>query len=165
MVKVIHNFLSGEDCNKLISSNLSDLKSIPEQSYERKCLSKFIELPIIKNKLTSIVDGIQKNLTIDSTFEFIQYSKDDHFAWHNDIQLTNPKVHSVSTVIILNDNFKGGELLFREDLKITKPLVKKGSLIIFPSKLKHKVSKITEGLRYSLCCWFYKDSSILKSAI
>ena len=108
---------------------------------------------------------IKKDLSIDSSFEFIQYTKEDHFEWHHDIQLGNHKVYNLSSVIILNDNYKGGELLFREGLKITKPEIKKGSLIIFPSKLKHKVTKITEGLRYSLCCWFYKDTSILKSVL
>lgn len=164
MIKVIDNFLTKEDCDSLIRDNLTNLESIPEQSYERRCLSKFIELPVIKSKLVSIVDEIQKNLTIDSTFEFIQYSKDDHFAWHNDIQPTS-KIHYISSVIILNDNFKGGELIFRENLKIFKPSINKGSLIIFSSKIKHKVNKITEGKRYSLCCWFYQDTSEVKTIL
>ncbi len=165
MIKVIDNFLTKEDCDSLIRDNLSNLESIREPSYERRCLSKFIELPKIKFKLTDIVNETRKGLTIDPSFEFIQYSKNDHFEWHHDVQLNNPKVHYITSVIILNDDFKGGELVFRENLKIFKPPIRKGSLIIFSSKIKHKVNKITEGKRYSLCCWFYKDTSKVKTIL
>ncbi len=165
MVKVIDNFLSVEVCNKLIKDNLSNFKPIPELPHTRSCTSKFIKVPKITDEVTSIVNEIRKDLTVDSTFEFIQYSKDDHFQWHDDVRLNNPKVETISAIIILNDNFKGGDLLFRKDLKVTKPDINVGSLVVFPSKLKHKVNKITEGFRYSLCCWFYKDNTKFKSVL
>jgi predicted 2-oxoglutarate/Fe(II)-dependent dioxygenase YbiX len=165
MLKVIDNFLSEEICNKIIKDNLSNFKPIPELPHVRRCTSKFIEAPKIREELIFIVNEIRKDLTVDSTFEFIQYSKDDHFEWHNDVRLNNPKTETISAIILLNNNFKGGDLLYRENLKITKSNINVGSLIIFPSKLQHKVNKITEGFRYSLCCWFYKDNTKFKSII
>tara|TARA_R100000734_G_C3292455_1_gene84113 strand:- start:390 stop:887 length:498 start_codon:yes stop_codon:yes gene_type:complete len=165
MIKVIDNFLSVEVCNKLIKGNLSGFKPIPELPHSRRCLSKFIEVPNITEELIPIINEIRKDLTVDPSFEFIQYSKNDHFQWHDDVRLNNPKVENISTIILLNDNFKGGDLLFRKDLQIIKPDINVGSLVIFSSKLKHKVSKITEGFRYSLCCWFYKDTTKFKSIL
>ena len=59
----------------------------------------------------------------------------------------------LSTIIFLNDNFEGGELVFPE-LDITiKP--KKGTLICFPSgrNYLHQVKPVTSGERYSLVNW------------
>lgn len=158
MVKVVDNFLSQEDCKILIESNSTDLKPQPEAAYERRCVSKFIELPNIKERVSKLVNELRNNLQIDNKFELIKYVPQDHFQWHNDIQLGNPKVHKISTVILLNKDFKGGELLIRENLKESTVDIKTGSLVIFPSKLKHKVNRITQGTRYSLCCWFYTNS-------
>ena len=166
MIKVIDNFLSKEECNILIESNQNGL-DIPKYdlAYQRSCVSKFIKLSKLESDITKIVEETHKGLEVDKEFEFIKYLPGDKFHWHNDIQIGNPKVYFISCIILLNEDFAGGKLIFRDNLKIIEPTLSTGSLIIFSSKLKHKVSKITKGCRYSLCTWYFSDNSKVKDII
>ena len=57
----------------------------------------------------------------------------------------------VSSLLFLNDNYKGGQLKISNITYNTK----KGSAIIFPSNFMfpHEVNLITEGTRYSIVTW------------
>ena len=57
----------------------------------------------------------------------------------------------VSSLLFLNDNYKGGQLKISNTTYNTK----KGSAIIFPSNFMfpHEVNLITEGTRYSIVTW------------
>jgi len=52
----------------------------------------------------------------------------------------------------LNDNYRGGDLIFWQDQKIE---LKAGSIMIFPSNFMypHKVLEVTKGVRYSYVSW------------
>ena len=60
----------------------------------------------------------------------------------------------LSIIGILNDDYEGGELIMFEDKKID---TKKGDLLIFPSNFlyPHKVTPVTEGVRYSYVSWVW----------
>ena len=66
----------------------------------------------------------------------------------------NKGVPIMSCLGILNDNYKGGELVFFQD-QIYK--VNKGDILIFPSNFlyPHKVNEVTEGTRYSFVSWAF----------
>jgi predicted 2-oxoglutarate/Fe(II)-dependent dioxygenase YbiX len=53
--------------------------------------------------------------------------------------------------LYLNDGFTGGETYFESGYQ-TKP--EAGSLVVFPSGMKHGVKKITNGIRFTLAMWF-----------
>ena len=57
----------------------------------------------------------------------------------------------VSSLLFLNDDYKGGQLKISNITYNTK----KGSEIIFPSNFMfpHEVNLITEGTRYSIVTW------------
>jgi hypothetical protein len=57
-----------------------------------------------------------------------------------------------SIVGVLNDNYSGGEFLMFGDTKIE---MNQGDVILFPSTFTypHKVTPITEGVRYSYVSW------------
>jgi len=57
----------------------------------------------------------------------------------------------VSSLLFLNDNYKGGQLKISNTTYNTK----KGSAIIFPSNFMfpHEVNLVTEGTRYSIVTW------------
>ena len=68
----------------------------------------------------------------------------------NVVQLTDPK------------EYEGGELEFdfrqndpdkKRKPKIAKEIAPKGSIIVFPSFVWHRVKPVTKGLRYSLVNW------------
>jgi PKHD-type hydroxylase len=103
--------------------------------------------------------------------QFTSYGKNQHYDWHIDQDLgvfdcpQNPnfhgKIRKISFSINLSDpaTFDGGEFLFefphvpdsirKECLEIKE----KGSIIFFPSFVKHKVNPVTKGLRNSLVGW------------
>ena len=113
MIKVIDNFLSKEECNILIESNQNGL-DIPKYdlAYQRSCVSKFIKLSKLESDITKIVEETHKGLEVDKEFEFIKYLPGDKFHWHNDIQIGNPKVYFISCIILLNEDFEGGKLIY-----------------------------------------------------
>jgi len=55
--------------------------------------------------------------------------------------------------------YKGGELEFRpphpneEKIHVCDQILPKGSLVVFPSFVPHRVKPVTEGERYSLVMW------------
>ena len=62
-------------------------------------------------------------------------------------------MRKISLVVFLSDtkDYDGGDFEFQEEAKIP---AEKGSILIFPSFLSHRVTPVTRGLRYSLVNWF-----------
>jgi hypothetical protein len=94
-----------------------------------------------------------------SPIRFNEYSKDQTMTTHYDIiknlfDGVHKGVPQISIVGLLNDDFKGGKFLVRdEEIKL-----KKGDIIFFPSSFlyPHTVTKITtKNPRYSFVCWAF----------
>ena len=110
--------------------------------------------------------GRYANLTTGWNFkinqpQFIQlteYGKDGHYDWHIDWDPFSIEhlVRKVSTVCLLNDpsEFEGGEFELEGD-RVFK--MKQGSVISFPSFLRHRVKPVTSGNRMSAVCWILGD--------
>lgn len=93
-------------------------------------------------------------------FEAIQYAEygvGQHYNWHMDTFLLSEGTadRKVTVVCLMSDpsEFEGGELQMRFDQEIHTVPLKKGSIIAFPSFLEHRVTPVTEGLRYSCAMW------------
>ena len=88
--------------------------------------------------------------------QFTEYeSEGAHYDWHVDIGQTKFK-RKLSVVTQLSDpnDYVGGELLINLGGRGGTPIGKQqGSVILFPSFLLHKVTKIESGVRYSLVNW------------
>jgi predicted 2-oxoglutarate/Fe(II)-dependent dioxygenase YbiX len=58
----------------------------------------------------------------------------------------------LTTIINLNDNYTGGELIMFED---TEYKLQQGDVIVFPSVFlyPHKINPILSGTRYSAIAW------------
>jgi len=102
--------------------------------------------------------------------QLTRYEKGDHYSWHVDSTLnpyTDPKkpnfygkIRKISLVVPLSDprTYKGGNFQFWSGKTLTiKEGRKQGSLLFFPSYLWHRVTPITEGIRYSLVAWICGD--------
>lgn len=94
----------------------------------------------------------------------IQYStytaeKKGKYDWHEDVFWLNPTAYhrKLSMVIQLSDpsEYEGGN--FEIDPQFgaldQQSLSKKGTVIIFPSFVKHRVTQVTRGQRRSLVAW------------
>ena len=98
-------------------------------------------------------------------FEELQYTiynKGDHYNWHTDNHVKpykNNTIRKLSFTLCLNDGYEGGDFQICDphpepDLsKTTTFELKKGSIIVFPSQIWHKVKPVTKGIRKSLVGW------------
>ena len=107
-------------------------------------------------------------------FQFTKYKLNQFYDWHCDSwdrTYPNGKIRKLSVTCQLSDQteYKGGELEFDfrnydpymrdevEHVKQAKDILTKGSIIVFPSFVWHRVKPVTEGTRYSLVLWTLGD--------
>ena len=106
--------------------------------------------------------------------QFTKYQLNQFYGWHCDsweVPYSDKKeknfigkIRKLSATITLSDpkDYKGGELEFdfrnfdpdkEPSTRICKEILPKGSMVVFPSFLWHRVKPVTEGTRYSLVMW------------
>jgi PKHD-type hydroxylase len=107
--------------------------------------------------------------------QFTKYKKGQYYDWHCDSWdkpyveegPTKGKIRKLSMTCQLTDGseYEGGELEFdfrnydphmRDESKHRiqcKEILPKGSIIVFPSFVWHRVKPVTKGVRYSLVVW------------
>jgi PKHD-type hydroxylase len=86
--------------------------------------------------------------------QLTSYGIDGFYGWHEDWAplLKHHDVRKLSVVLLLSDpdDFEGGQFEFEGHDPIK---MKRGTLIVFPSFLRHQVTPVTKGQRYSAVCW------------
>lgn len=101
------------------------------------------------------------NVKVDNIAD-IQYteyhaSEGGHYDWHQDSFWTEEKPYDRKlsvTVQLSNPNeYEGGEFEF-DEIENPKNSKQKGTVLIFPSYIRHRVKPITKGVRKSLVAWF-----------
>jgi PKHD-type hydroxylase len=104
--------------------------------------------------------------------QFTKYAKGQYYDWHCDSWdkpyleegPTKGKIRKLSVTVSLSDSkdYKGGELEFdfrnedpdkKPNMKKCTEILPKGSLVVFPSFVWHRVKPVTKGVRYSLVIW------------
>jgi PKHD-type hydroxylase len=128
--------------------------------------------------------GWKYNIGAAEPFQIARYKRGMFYEWHADgrgdhfaaydlpkFKVVDGLIRKLSMSAILNDDYEGGEL---QTIKYdhSKPLtgkswtdadpdnhistieMKKGSIVIFPSDIYHRVTPVTKGIRYSLTLWF-----------
>ena len=115
--------------------------------------------------------GWQYDIKYAESCQVTKYKKGGFYHFHRDgfqdclsayYQPDNAFMHGhvrkLSMSIILNDNFEGDAFEFasygKEECNITPIEAKRGSVIVFPSWMEHRVAPVTKGIRHSLVCWF-----------
>ena len=108
-------------------------------------------------------NAISFNVDIQQEMGEMQFGEYDasyggKFDWHHDVLWHNPRNYDrkLSLVLQLSDpaTYEGGEFEFQEaDSPPIDMFSKQGSLLIFPSYLRHRVKEVTSGVRYSLVSW------------
>jgi PKHD-type hydroxylase len=108
--------------------------------------------------------------------QFTKYKLNQYYDWHcdsweepynmpNDVNFHN-KIRKLSVTVSLSEpkDYSGGELEFdcrNEDLSknkkrnilTCKEIKPRGSIVVFPSFVWHRVKPVTKGTRYSLVIW------------
>ena len=104
--------------------------------------------------------------------QFTKYNPGQYYDWHSDSWegvykekgSTQGKIRKLSVTVSLSDekDYSGGELEFdfrntdphkKRNVKVCKDILPKGSIIVFPSFVWHRVRPVKKGVRYSLVLW------------
>lgn len=103
------------------------------------------------------------DLTTFFELQFTEYHHDSggKYDWHHDTFWTGSSLirRKLSMVIQLSDpsDYDGGDLeMYQDDCGIVPDrdaIRQRGTVIIFPSFLRHRVTQVARGTRYSLVCW------------
>lgn len=103
------------------------------------------------------------------TLSYIRYQEGGHFTWHVDAltyetpgvsTAEHPVERKLSVTVNLSDpdDYDGGELEFMDALgrQIKVPEAReRGSVVVFPSTVGHRVTPVTRGERHVLVAWMF----------
>jgi len=105
--------------------------------------------------------------------QFTIYEKNQYYGWHydsapepyddpNNLNI-HGKIRKLSVTISLSDEseYEGGDFEFdfrnndgeKNQSSVCKEIRPKGSIVVFPSFVRHRVKPVTSGTRYSLVIW------------
>ena len=118
--------------------------------------------------------GWNFNWDFSEACQFTKYNKDQYYGWHCDSwegaynkpndPASHGKIRKLSVTLSLSDpkDYKGGELEIdcrnldpdkKQNVCSLQQIKSKGSLVVFPSFVWHRVKPVTKGSRYSLVIW------------
>ena len=159
----IDRILNFWDDDKTIKATLAGDKKYDDEL--RKSSVMFIEnIPEndwIYRKLASIAVASNNErywfdlLGFHQELQLTRYSTGDFFDWHLDFGAGEISARKLSMTIQLSesDEYEGGDLEFMINQNIVKAPRKKGTIIVFPSFIMHRVTPITKGVRQSIVGW------------
>ena len=125
---------------------------------------RWISSPEIKDLLWSYVRRANYdafNVDVDNNCE-VQYteyhaSSGGHYDWHQDVhwngQADSDRKISVTVQLSDADKYQGGNFEF-DELKTNADFRSKGTVLVFPSYIRHRVLPVSSGVRQSLVAWF-----------
>ncbi len=118
--------------------------------------------------------GWNFNWDYSESCQFTKYKKGQYYGWHCDSwdkpydapqnPYSHGKIRKLSVTVTLSDpkDYKGGELEFdfrnldpdkKPNIRKCKEILPKGSLVVFPSFVWHRICPVKSGERNSLVIW------------
>jgi len=162
----------------LIGEQKEPPKDISKLYKTRNSSIVWMDEPWIYNAILPIVAEANRHANWNFEYQraeacqWTKYSETQHYTWHQDASnkpCNNPKEWnyglirklSVTVSLVDGDSYEGGDLEFdfrnksnsESNVVTSKEARKKGSVIVFPSFVWHRVSPVTKGTRYSLVIW------------
>ena len=148
----VTKILNDEACSNIILKHHKEIKPGfigQEKIYDTKIRQSSIKL-LSEDEKNLLVNDPNRELSIE--VQFAEYNIGGFYDWHDD--LWNRGFEEITTVILLNDEFEGGEFQIKtSDNQIETCVMRIGESIQFPSEVIHRVKPITKGVRYSLSIW------------
>jgi len=153
---------------KIKGDSLFDLKQ------QRNSNIVWLKDPWIYKEIQPFINIANKNSgwnfqwDYSESIQFTKYKKGQFYDWHCDSsEKDGHKIRKISMTCQLTDEseYEGGELEFdfrnyspakRDELRHVvkeKKALSKGSVIVFPSFIWHRVKPVKKGTRYSLVMW------------
>ncbi len=158
-----------EECELLIKTYSNDLKTAKVgKGKQRSSIRKTIGVGLEVEDTRDIYDKcVQSAAFANSQYwgfdiassdqlQLLKYTKGSHYDWHLDIGSGAHINRKLSFIVPLSspDDYEGGELIVKAGPKDTTLSLEQGKMILFPSFILHKVSRVLSGERYVLVGWF-----------
>lgn len=99
------------------------------------------------------------DISLIRDIQFTTYKEEDSgkYDWHFDTFWANPRTtdRKISVIIQLSDEdeYEGGDFELDSQFEQPQGLKKKGTVLVFPSFILHRVTPVTKGVRKSLVSW------------
>jgi len=171
--------LTGGETNKIIKGNKLNNKDIKDLKKKRDSNIVWLNDKWIYKEIQPFIHQANKlagwnfDWDFSESCQFTKYKLNQFYDWHCDswdapyVNQNNKdtfgKIRKLSVTCSLSDpkDYKGGELEFDfRNMDPDKPTVRKcaeiaprGSIVVFPSHVWHRVKPVTKGTRYSLVIW------------
>ena len=141
----------GGGVNKKVRNVEQQIMPIDQQGWP---LTRILELSKQANNARFKFD-MSGFLDVDAPM-IMKYTKGGHYDWH--VDSGNSVCHrKLSFTIQLSDDkdYVGGDVEFIGTKVDSKAFRQKGVLIIYPSFLPHRVTKVTKGTRHAIVGWIH----------
>ena len=157
-----------KEINSIINQNLHSRQDHPAAKTTKTSEVKFVHLGAINKFLlpfTQFCLSSNKNhfafdlypLTADEYLNYNIYDTNTEYDWHIDASVDNT-LSDIKLTCLLNCSdspYEGGDLcLFSGKEYICKEFNSPGSIVVFPSFINHRVTKVKSGVRKSLSIWW-----------
>ncbi len=131
----------------------------------RSCTVRWLEDEWLRSLLWSYVeqantDGFGVSVNGQAEMQLTEYSAEHgaHYGWHHDVQWNGQSDldRKLSVTVQLSDpaHYEGGDFEF-DEVKTNADFRSKGTVLVFPSYLRHRIHPITSGTRHALVAWFF----------
>jgi len=131
----------------------------------RKSDVGWLDVPEIQNLLWEYVRAANYNalrvfVENIAPLQYTEYKAEQggHYDWHVDVDWNEESWfdRKLSVTVQLSDpsEYSGGEFQFKETENPDESCKAKGTVLVFPSYLLHRVTPVTSGTRKSLVAWF-----------
>jgi PKHD-type hydroxylase len=131
----------------------SSIKWIPKTNEWLWVYKKLMDLSTEANKIWGF-----DLISADEEIQYTEYydKNEGHYDWHQDIGPGSPSHRKVSITVQLSDSdeYEGGDLqIWSGGQNIQNAARGAGVVVIFPSYMMHRVTKVTKGTRRSFVLW------------
>ena len=164
---VYNNFLSDKECDEFTSLSLKWNKGLTaSSSYQDIRIVNSVDITAqywwLDEKVFSFINNVNINYGYDISHvnesKLLKYDIGGKYDWHQDVLWGNKAHRKFTFIIQLSDDkdYEGGQFEFRDTADSGTDLStfgKKGSILVFPSILYHRITPLTKGNRYSIVGW------------
>jgi PKHD-type hydroxylase len=92
-----------------------------------------------------------------SMLQLARYRPGQGYQWHADLGIKENSLRKLTTVVMLSppEAYTGGQLEFFKSDEIQQSFpMKAGDAVVFPSWVKHRVTDVQQGERWTLSAWW-----------
>jgi|TARA_R110000787_G_scaffold260796_1_gene366034 PKHD-type hydroxylase len=161
-----------------LTGNFNSIKNISNKQIKniqkkRKSSLVWLDDAWIYKEIIPYIDTANKNAEWNFDIEgaeacqFTEYGVGEYYGWHYDMHTEHgKKIRKLSVTCNLSnpEDYEGGDLEFsiynpdkKSNLFKCTQIKPRGSIVVFPSFVWHRVKPVTRGKRYSLVIWNQGD--------